>query len=355
MRVGIIGLGTVGHGVYELLKKTDIEVVKVINKTHIGDYPEMVHSIDDILNDDSIDTIIEVVGGIEFPYMLIKQAMMNGKNVVTANKALLSKYFRFFNELAETYGVALKYEASCCGGITVVDPVTQLSQFNKIQRITGIMNGSTNFILTKVFQHDASFDDAIEEAFQLGYLETGSNDDMEGLDSMRKLNILSSICYQEYISEDDVYVKELALTDNMIAYLKENNLTVKYIASSRKDETVSLRVEPLVMKRDSKFANVSDGSNLVEFESDLLGCFDYFGPGAGRYETASAVLYDLFQIKNDNQIAPLIGTRQSKVNNEIVSDYLVEYENVVKVVKNINESDIKNEISYLRIAGEDIG
>ncbi len=354
MRVGIIGLGTVGKGVYEMLQDTEIEIIKVINKSKAGDYPEMVYDIDEIIFDDSIDTIVELVGGIELPYYISTNALKQGKHVVTANKALLSRHLKELDELAKKQNVKLLYEASCCGGITVVNPLSYITKTNIVDSVTGILNGSTNFILTKVFNENSTIDKAIEEAYALGYLETGSNDDLLGIDAKRKLNILSSISYHMYLNEDDIYVKELSLTDNMIAYIKANNHSVRYLAHSTCNETISMRVEPLLLKNSSRFASILNGDNLVCFTSNYLGEFSYKGPGAGRYETASAVMNDLLIIQKDNYIQNDFNKKLKKMNNNIQSDYLVEYKNEIKVEKNIFESDIVDAISYIRIAGDEI-
>ncbi len=354
MRVGIIGLGTVGKGVYEMLQNTDIEVVRVFKRSEQGknEYIEMANSIKEIIEDDSIDTIVELIGGKTTAFDLIESSIINGKNVVTANKAVISENMEYLTNLAEKHNVKLLYEASVGGGIIVLNPLATIAKTNEVNAIEGIVNGSTNFILTKMFKDNMSFKEGKEIAYELGYLETGSNDDLLGLDAARKITILSSICYSSFIDESHVYVKPLELTNELIAHLKEKDMFVKYIATSLKGEEVSIRVEAIAYTGTSDYSNVNEGNNLISFVGDKVGKLSFYGPGAGRYETASACVNDLFLIRDN--IVPKIdfSKTNSVVNNNRRFSFLVETDTGFILRENIYETEITDFISYIRIEGD---
>ena len=197
MNICIIGLGVVGRGVYDILTNDNLDInvkyVLEIDPDKTKGIPCVLSSYDIALKDESLECVVELIGGKTKAYDFVKQALLAKKHVVTANKALISAYFEELTELAKQNNVQLRYEASVGGAINIIDPLMTISRLNKICKIQGIINGSTNFILSKIFIEDYNLDKALEEALSLGYIETGSTDDLDGLDLMRKINILSMI------------------------------------------------------------------------------------------------------------------------------------------------------------------
>ena len=306
MKIAIIGLGIVGKGVYDLVSndQTDVTVKYVLelDKTKLTGIDAIyAKNIDEILNDSEVDTIVELIGGKGIAYTFVKQALIHSKNVVTANKALISEYFKELTELARANSVSLRYEASVGGAINILDPLLTISRINKVNRIQGIINGSTNFILSKIFIEDYSLEKALEEAYDLGYLEANSNDDMEGLDLLRKINILSMLSYDQYIKETDILRVPLTnITSEFIGFIKEKGLALKYIATSQLvDNQISIHLEPVVIDKNSFYSHINYEENIIDLYGEYHNKQSFIGQGAGRYPTASAVLYDILKLKEE--------------------------------------------------------
>lgn len=303
MNIAILGLGVVGRGVYDLInhdqKSITIKYVLELDENKTKDIDaKIAKDIFEILHDKTVDTVVELIGGKGIALTFVKLALEFKKNVVTANKALLSEHFEELTTLAKTNKVTLRYEASVGGAINIIDPLMTISKINQIHKIQGIINGSTNYILSKIFLQDYSLDKAIKEAYELGYLETGSNDDMEGLDLLRKINILSMISYHQYINESEIIRIPLTnLTNPFIDFLKSKSLAIKYIATSLLlHDQIMIHLEPVVISKDSFYAQINDEQNII----DLFGKYhhkqSFIGQGAGRYPTASAVVFDLLKL-----------------------------------------------------------
>ncbi len=304
MKVAIIGLGVVGQGVYDLITQDfkDIEVVYVLEKDE-EKLKNLKHlkaqSFDDIINDINVDVIIELIGGKTIAYELITKALNKQKHVITANKALMSERFEELTKLAQKNNVKLLYEASVAGAIILLDPLKKIREINQIYQIEGILNGSTNFILSKVFLDHQTLEQAILEAFKLGYLEKGSDDDMLGLDALRKINILSMIAYKSYLNEKDILRIPLSsLTNQFMSSVKQKGFMIKYIAHSKiENQILSIVVEPLIIDEKSTYGSIHYEENMVNIYGKYHKKQTFIGQGAGRYPTASAVVYDLLTIK----------------------------------------------------------
>lgn len=340
MNVALLGFGVVGKGVYELIIRDhkDIHVSYILEKNDEL-LKDVIHlkadSIDTIVNDPSIDVIIELIGGKTIAYDFIMSALTHGKHVITANKALLSTYLKPLNECAIKHHVSLRYEASVGGAIIVLDTLSTIQKANPIQQIKGIINGSTNYILTSVFSKHLTFDQAIAKAFALGYLEKGSNDDMDGLDLLRKINLLSMMSYHTIIDEKKILNMPLSrLSKHFIHYVKSKQLTMKYVAYSKQEgQHITIYLVPMIMSFNHAYAAIDDALNII----DLYGKYHhqtFIGEGAGRYPTASAVVYDLLRIHQ-----PLaFNDQETYVINEqpIVKWFVVEYKN--HVIKKVHTS-----------------
>ncbi|MBI9009176.1 MAG: homoserine dehydrogenase [Tenericutes bacterium] len=302
MKIAIIGLGVVGRGVYDLVTMDQsvlqVKYVLELDKSKLQGIDALVaKDIDEILNDSEVDTVVELIGGKGIAYSFVLQALNHKKNVVTANKALISAYFKELTELANKNNVSLRYEAAVGGAINILDPLLTISRINKIHKIQGIINGSSNFILSKIFIEDYSLEKALEEAFKLGYLEANSNDDMEGLDLLRKINILSMLSYHQYIDESDIIRVPLSnVSSAFIDYIKSKNLALKYIATSELvNNQIMIHLEPVVIKKDSFYSYINYEENIIDIYGQYHLKQSFIGQGAGRYPTASAVVYDLIK------------------------------------------------------------
>lgn len=307
MKIAILGLGVVGEGVYNIINDSnsniEIKYVLELDKNKLkGKERLLASSFDEIINDEELDTVVELIGGRIIAYEFIKKSLEHRKNVVTANKAVISAYYEELTTLAKTNKVTLLFEASVGGGINILSSLMSLINIDNIYQIKGIINGSTNFVLSCVFQENKSFDGSIKEAEELGYIETGSTDDMDGYDLLRKINILSMISYQGYIEEEDIIRIPLSsLTNEFMDFVNKQNLTIKYIASSFNETgSTMIHLEPVIITNNSIYSSIEYENNIITIDGIYHPNQSFIGKGAGRYPTASAVVSDLFKILNNN-------------------------------------------------------
>ncbi|MBF8983876.1 homoserine dehydrogenase [Lutibacter sp. B2] len=314
VKIGLLGLGTVGSGVYEIINNPknnlrkllnkNIEISKVLvrdkNKKRNIDIPTEILTEDpyDILNDPEIDIIIEVMGGIDKAYAYICTAFKNGKHVVTANKAVVSKYLAQFLALADENNKGFLFEASVAGGIPIIKPLKQNVRINQISEIKGILNGTTNFILTKMAEAGLTFNEALDLASKLGYAEADPTDDIEGYDVQRKLAILSSIAFHNQVDVDSIKCRGIStISSKDIHMFKKMKLTVKLVGSAiASNDTISASVEPILVDENSTIATVKEAFNIVSITGDTIGELQFYGQGAGKNPTANAVVCDIYDI-----------------------------------------------------------
>lgn len=308
MKIGICGYGVIGSGVKKLIDEKhqnneDLEVIKVFDKPfkkdelkelYVNDYKEITENKD-------IDIVVEAMGGDKFPYEIIKDALKNKKHVVTSNKEVVSLHLDEFNSLAKENNVYFMFEASVGGGIPIINSLIQNRKVNEINHIYGILNGTTNFILTKI-EEGLSFDDALKEAQRLGFAEADPTADLEGLDMVRKISILSDIAYNTFIDVNKVEHRGIkGITKEFIEKANKNGLVLKFICESKiKDNYVSLIVEPVLFKKDNIISNTKNEFNCVIFEGKSNDKLAFVGKGAGSLPTASAILSDIYLIKDNN-------------------------------------------------------
>ncbi len=304
MNVALLGFGTVGKGVYDIISNelNDIHIKAILVKhqeqhEHIKDL--LVSDIETIIEDRSIDCVIEVIGGIDTAYDYIKRALMHKKHVVTANKAVVSKYFYELNELASKYQVSFRFEASVGGGINIIDSLLKVSKYNHINHIEGIINGATNFILSKVFIENETIEDALLKAKSLGYIEQDPKDDLEGMDLARKMHILSMIAYQRPINDQDINITSfLSITQSMIDEAKLKQQVIKYVGlSTLHEKTLKIEVKPIIVDQGHLYQHINYEENIIIIQGKYHQKQAFIGQGAGRYPTANAIVYDLFKIK----------------------------------------------------------
>lgn len=311
IKVGLLGCGTVGGGVWKVLAKNrdniqkkvgaDITVKRVLERDKekavaAGVPAEIITTdINDIIDDPEIKIVVEVIGGIEVAGEFIHKALKAGKSVVTANKDLLAVQGRELYELAEANNCDLLFEASVGGGIPIIRPLKECLAGNKIEAIYGIVNGTTNYMLTKMTNEGSSYKEVLAEAQAKGYAEADPTSDVEGLDAARKLAILASIAFNARVSFDDVYVEGISkITARDIEYAKELNFVVKLLAIGKEtDGKIEVRVHPTMIPVNHPLASVNDVFNAIFVKGDALGEAMFYGRGAGELPTASAVVGDI--------------------------------------------------------------
>ena len=322
VKIGILGVGTVGASVANILE-TNADILearagkKIIAKAGVVKNLSKDRGVNitlsdnplDIVNDPEIDIVVELMGGIEEPYALVKKALENGKAVVTANKALLA-YHRY--ELQEIAGdIPLMYEASTAGGIPIIGALRNGLTANHIESIMGIMNGTTNYMLTKMINEGAQYDEILKEAQDLGYAEADPTFDVGGFDASHKLLILASIAYGIDAKPEDILIEGIEnITQTDVAFAKEFGYEIKLLGIAKKAKKgVELRVHPTMIPNSSMIAKVDGVMNAVSVVGDRVGETMYYGAGAGGDATASAVIADIVDIVRGNT-GPMLGYKK---------------------------------------------
>ncbi len=323
VNVAIIGVGTVGQSVAKILEdnKTLISARagKEINvvKGAVRDLSKkrnttiaLTDNIDEVLSDDSIDIVVELMGGVDEPFKVVKKALTNGKAVVTANKALLA-YHRY--DLQEIAGaLPIGYEASVAGGIPIINALKVGLSANQIMSIKGIMNGTCNYMLTKMSQEGVSFDAILKEAQELGYAEADPTFDIGGFDAAHKLLILASIAYGIDAKPEDILIEGIEnINGHDIEFAKEFGYSIKLLAIAKKSgNNIELRVHPVLIKESQMIAKIDGVMNGVSVIGDFVGETLYYGAGAGGDATASAVVSDIVEIVRAGQSSPMLGFKK---------------------------------------------
>jgi len=318
--VGVIGAGTVGRSVIEILRENgaiisaragETIVVKsaVVRNLEKASDLELPISQDpyDILNDPEIDIVVELMGGVDLPFELLKVALKNGKAVVTANKALLA-YHRY--ELQEIAGeIPFEFEASVAGGIPIINALRDGLSANHILSIMGIMNGTCNFMLTKMMKEGVAFDTVLSEAQSLGYAEADPTFDIGGFDAAHKLLILASIAYGIDAKPEEILIEGIeGVTQADIAFAKEFGYTIKLLGIAKRDgDEVELRVHAALVKNEAMIAKIDGVMNGISVVGDRVGETLYYGPGAGGNATASAVVANIIDIVRSGKRSPMLG------------------------------------------------
>ena len=318
IKAALLGAGTVGGGVYKLVERRAAEMpdkvgaelkitkvlVKNLQKKREGIPSEVLtDDWEGIIHDPEISIVIELMGGVEPARTYILQALEAGKNVVTANKDLLAEHGQELMEAAERNHRDLCFEAAVGGGIPIIRPLKECLAGNEITEVMGIVNGTTNYILTKMTQEGWDFDDALKEAQRLGFAEADPTADVEGLDAGRKMAILASIAFHSRVTFKDVDVKGITkITAKDIQYAKEFGYTLKLLGVARNEEgKMEVGVSPMMIPSTHPLANVNDSFNAVFVHGDAVDDAMFQGRGAGEFPTASAVVGDLISVARDMQ------------------------------------------------------
>jgi homoserine dehydrogenase len=316
VRVGICGLGTVGAGVVnllqrnrdEMLRKTgvNIEVAQVGCRRDNADcdisHVPVTRDVFDVVRNPDIDIVCELMGGTDVALEVVKQALSNGKHVVTANKALIAQHGDELFALANASGVGLKFEASIAGGIPIVKAIREGLAGNRIERLAGIINGTSNYILTEMeAAGNRSFEDVLAEAQALGYAEADPTFDVEGIDAAHKLTLLSSIAFGVPLRFDAIFTEGISkVTSEDMSYASEFGYRIKHLGITTKTQQgIELRVHPTLIEKTHLLAQVNGVMNAVLVDSDAAGQTMYYGAGAGAGPTASSVVADLIDLARD--------------------------------------------------------
>ena len=352
MKIGIIGLGTVGEGVFKVLtnekesifekSRADIEVKYAcdlnIEREFSFDFDKsaLTNDYKKILNDPEIKIVVELIGGETIAKQIIIEAFQAKKSVVTANKALIAKYGVELFQLAKENGVSFLFEAAVGGGIPIVTPLMESLVANTVTEIRGIMNGTSNYILTKMKEDNLSFDEALKIASEKGYAEADPTYDVDGIDAGHKINILASLAYGGSIKFKDMQlsgIREISTVDIFSA--NQLNSTIKLIASSKllSDKSVQISVEPTLIPNSEILAKVDDVYNAIETTGSYTDKTLFYGKGAGMDPTASAVVADIVKIVTRNHIE---------------SDYFF---NSTKVFEIVDSNTVKDSY-YIRVSDD---
>lgn len=309
IKIGLLGLGTVGGGVFKVLSKFDnIEfekiAVKNLNKTrNIENLNQEILTTDaeSVINDPETEIVVEVIGGIHPALELITGAIKNGKHVVTANKELLAKKGKEIFELAKKHNVVVLYEAAVAGGIPIVMPLVQSLAGNKISQIAGILNGTTNYILTEMEEKGTPFEQVLKEAQALGYAEADPAGDVQGDDAAYKIAILASIAFKQRIDINKIHKSGIdKISPEDIRHASDLGFKIKLIATAKNCEgRLDVRVHPMLISKTHPLANIKGVLNAIVVEGDAVGQVTFSGPGAGEFPTASSVAGDVLAIVSE--------------------------------------------------------
>jgi len=332
IKIGLIGLGTVGSGVFKTLKNFEnIEIVKIAVKNI--DKPRNIEGLDkniltdnpyEVVENPQIDIIVELIGGIEPAFALIKKAIENGKHIVTANKELLAKFGEELFLFAESHNKVILYEAAIAGGIPLIMPIKTILAGNNINKIEAIVNGTTNYILTKMDVQGASYDDVLKEAKELGYAEADPTGDVEGFDAAYKICTLATIVFKKRIKIENIYregITKIRAQDMKAA--NDLGYKIKLIASAKidNDGNADVRVHPMLVSKKHTLAHIDYVTNAVTLSGHPIGSITLSGPGAGEFPTASSVVGDILviaaEIGKSDYILPMMRCRHNETANMI--------------------------------------
>ncbi|WP_251391074.1 homoserine dehydrogenase [Mediterraneibacter agrestimuris] len=308
VNIAVLGYGTVGSGVVEVIntngERINQRIGDELNVKYVldlRDFPEdpiqekLVHDFDVIVNDPDVQIVVEVMGGIEPAYTFVKRSLLAGKSVATSNKALVAKHGAELLSIAREQNINFLFEASVGGGIPIIRPLNSSMTADEIEEITGILNGTTNYMLTKMFYEGAEYDEVLKEAQAKGYAERNPEADVEGHDACRKIAILSSLISGQQVDFEDIYTEGITnITKQDMMYAKEMGMTIKLLASSKRDgDHLHAIVAPYLLNSSHPLYSVNDVFNAIFVHGNVLGDAMFYGSGAGKLPTASAVVADV--------------------------------------------------------------
>ena len=326
MRIGLLGFGTVGMGVYELTaSRNDMEVVRVLCRRDLSlKDAEVTHDFSDILNDPTIDTVVEAIGGLHPAFEYVRDAMLAGKNVVTANKALVATYYDELLLLMQEKGVMLRCTASVGGGIGWLSELERVRRAESVSRVGGIMNGTCNYILDSMTRLGLTYGDALRQAQELGYAEADPSTDVDGIDTWHKLIVSSNIAFGVSLDRANIPAAGIRhITAGDVENFKAHGMTCKLISTGKcSDGKFRAYVQPTLVAADQPEAVTPANYNLITLVGNTSGRQSFFGQGAGRYPTAFNVVQDLVDLNRGIGFYCPYGPKVMVENTEKLSYYL---------------------------------
>ena len=358
MKIAVLGYGTIGSGVVEIVNTNaatiakrageEIEVKYVLD---LRDFPGdpvqdiLVHDYSIIAQDEDVDIIVETMGGTKPAYDFVKTALLNGKSVCSSNKELVAAHGAELLQIAREKNVNFYFEASVGGGIPIIRPLNQCITADEIESINGILNGTTNFILTKMAEEGADFDVVLKQAQELGYAEKDPTADVEGYDACRKIAILTSLAYGQQVDYQDIYTEGITnISKTDMDYVKKMGCSIKLLATADfEDGKVWARVAPAIVNKENPLSMVNDVFNAILLQGNMLGDVMFYGKGAGKLPTASAVVSDIVEAVNHKNINLGIGWSAEK--QELMNIDEVETRKFVRIEYNDKEkakADVKS-------------
>lgn len=324
--IAVLGYGTIGSGVYKVIRRNQEivdkkagEQIRIKYVLDLREFPNdpaqkiLTHDFQTIIEDDDIKVVVEVMGGTGAAYKFVKEALLKGKHVVTSNKALVAAYGSELLQIAREKNINFLFEASVGGGIPIIRTLNHSLTADNILEITGILNGTTNYILTEMTQKNVSFDEVLKEAQKLGYAEADPTADVEGADACRKIAILSSLAFGKTANFKEIHTEGITkITSRDIAYAKKMHSVIKLIGTSKNlPEGISAMVAPVLLSLEHPLAMVHGAFNAIFVKGNVLGDTMYYGKGAGSLPTASAVVADVIDaVRHMNENIPVDWTQE---------------------------------------------
>ena len=351
MNIAIFGLGTIGTGVFELVQKLnkDIYVKKIFDLPHKKEiYGDLYDgNVDSIINDPSIDLVVETLGGKDLAYEVITKALKNKKHVVTANKEVASWNFKEFNDLAKENGVMFLFEASVGGGVPIIKGISNVAKRDTVNGILGVINGTCNFILTQIQLYSSTFDESIQDAINLGYAEKDPSSDLLGLDMVRKISILTMLATNKVVDLNKVSHMGIEnLNDKFMNFVNNKHCVVKFVSEVYKlnDGKYHIAVLPVVVSKETILAQTHNENNTIFLECEDNGRLVFNGLGAGKNPTASAILSDILDVYDNRNYVKFDGDSQLDIDNDqlLRTYFVIDKLNQIKQIENARLSDVKN-------------
>lgn len=309
INIAVLGYGTVGSGVVEVINTNQDSInrragdeIRIKYVLDLRDFPGdpvqevLVHDYETIVNDPEVDIVVEVMGGLEPAHTFVKRALEAGKSVATSNKALVAKFGPELMDIARNKNVNFLFEASCGGGIPIIRALNQSLTADQIDEVTGILNGTTNYMLTKMDMEGSRFESVLKEAQEKGYAEADPTADVEGYDACRKIAILSSLAYGKFLNYEKIHTEGITrITPEDMEYAKVMGMSIKLLATSRKlsEDSYYAVVAPFLVGKNNPLYSVNDVYNGIFVHGNVLGDAMFYGSGAGKLPTASAVVADV--------------------------------------------------------------
>jgi Homoserine dehydrogenase len=363
VNVAILGYGTIGSGVYKVINDNNSHVsrragddIRVKYVLDLRDFPGdpvediLVHDFDVILNDDEVSVVVETMGGVEPAHTFAMQCLLAGKSVCTSNKEVVAKWGFELLQIARENNCNFFFEASVGGGIPIIRPLIGCITADHIKSISGILNGTTNYILTKMSEEGLAFDDVLADAQRKGYAERNPEADIEGYDACRKIAILASLAYERQVNFEDIYTEGISkITGVDFWYANQLYASIKLLGlAKRQNGTVYAMVAPFIVKQDNPLFGVKDVFNAILLDGDMLGEVMFYGQGAGSLPTASAVVADVISaVKNKGRNIPILWRPEKRELGSVdafETSYLVRVAGLKAADEN-SDADIKKEVN----------